>query len=85
MVTTAHLIYLTRQKSVRAKKGHQTFKLESVVYSLTYSRPCSTLKQATGGILPPSADFTEVRKLAKQIEKQFFQTLLTIILGFENR
>jgi len=38
-----------------------------------------TLKQATGGLLPPSADFVEVRKLAKQIERQFCETLLTII------
>jgi len=44
-----------------------------------------TLKAATGGILPPSADFVEVRKLAKVIERQFFETLLKIIWGFENR
>jgi len=38
-----------------------------------------TLKPATGGILPPSADFVEVLKLAKLIERRFFETLLKII------
>jgi len=38
-----------------------------------------TLKQATGGILPPCADFVEVRKVAKQIERRFFEKMLTII------
>jgi len=39
------------------------------------------LNRQRGGvlILPPSADFVEVRKLAKLIERRFFETVLRII------
>jgi len=41
--------------------------------------PHLTIKPATGGYFTPSADFVEVRKFAKLIERRFFETLLTII------
>jgi len=43
-----------------------------VMYSLA-------MPLGNGGNVTPSADFVEVRKLAKQIERRFFETLLTII------